>query len=217
VSIIDAGWPKDYERVVASLEQIGRTPADVDSIVLTHAHIDHMGAAEELRTRHGIPVHAHHAEEELARGLRHEGMTTAKLISLLWRPSVLRFAVVALGRGGTSLNPLGEVATFEEGAALDTAGSPVPVHVPGHTSGSAAYHLPDRGVLVTGDALVSIHITTEELGARVMPSDFNHDHAAAVSSLQRLRNLEAGVIAPGHGPVMQTSPARAVEEALSRV
>jgi glyoxylase-like metal-dependent hydrolase (beta-lactamase superfamily II) len=76
--MVDAGWPRDYDRVVASLEQIGHSPESVDSILLTHAHVDHMGAAERMRSAHGIPVRAHQEESELARGLRHEAITTAK-------------------------------------------------------------------------------------------------------------------------------------------
>ncbi|HIE21918.1 MAG TPA: MBL fold metallo-hydrolase, partial [Acidimicrobiia bacterium] len=202
--------------VVASLERIGRAPADVDSILLTHAHVDHMGPAEEFRTRHSISVRAHHAEEDLARGVTKPGLNAAKLLTMAWRPAMLRFVFIALGRGGTSLTPLSEVATFDNGEALDTAGSPVPVHLPGHTAGSTCYLFPARGVLVTGDSLVNVDMFSNEIGARVMPPAFNHDHEAAVRSLDRLEGLQASVIAPGHGPVMQTTPARAVAEALAR-
>ena len=217
ITVIDAGWPRDYERVVASLEQIGHSPASVDSVLLTHAHVDHMGAAEKLRSLHGIPVKTHHEESELARGLRHEAITTATGISQMWRPSVLRFALMSLGRGGTSVTPLTEVETFQDGATLVTPGSPIAIHVPGHTSGSTAYHLEDRGVLITGDALVTTHLYTEEVGARVMPAEFNHDHELAISSIDRLKDFDAGVVLTGHGPPYEGSPKRAVEEAISRL
>jgi len=200
ITVVDAGWPRDYKRVVASLEQIGHSPASVDSVLLTHAHVDHMGAAEELRSLHGIPVKAHHEESELARGLRHEAITTTKVISQMWRPSVLRFALMSLGRGGTSVTPLTEIETFQDGATLVTPGSPIAIHVPGHTSGSTAYHLEDRGVLITGDALVTTHLYTEEVGARVMPAEFNHDHELAVRSIDRLKDFDASVVLTGHGP-----------------
>ena len=112
------------------------------------------------------------------------------------------------------------VAGFEvwmEGEALDTAGSPFPIHVPGHTSGSAAYLLEDRGVLITGDALVTVNLWTERVGARVMPSEFNHDHESAVESLAKLRDLPANLIVTGHGPLYEGTPKQAVEEALSRL
>jgi glyoxylase-like metal-dependent hydrolase (beta-lactamase superfamily II) len=38
VTLIDAAWPKDFDLVARSLALVGRTPADVEVILLTHAH-----------------------------------------------------------------------------------------------------------------------------------------------------------------------------------
>ncbi|MGZ5371356.1 MBL fold metallo-hydrolase, partial [Aeromicrobium sp.] len=45
VTLVDTGFPGDKERVIASLGKLGRSPADVDAVVLTHAHPDHIGSA----------------------------------------------------------------------------------------------------------------------------------------------------------------------------
>ena len=62
ITLVDAAWPRDYRLVVDSLSQIGATPSQVEAVVLTHAHPDHLGVAERLRAEHGATIHTHRAE-----------------------------------------------------------------------------------------------------------------------------------------------------------
>ena len=59
VTIIDAGVPAYYADLTAELAAMGRAIEDVRALVLTHAHSDHIGFAERLRTEHGVPVIIH--------------------------------------------------------------------------------------------------------------------------------------------------------------
>jgi glyoxylase-like metal-dependent hydrolase (beta-lactamase superfamily II) len=94
------------------------------------------------------------------------------------------------------------------------------VHTPGHTLGHVVFHLPDKGVLITGDALVSGHATSRLRGPQLLPGMFHHERDRAVTSLDVLETLDADVLLPGHGPVHH-GPAgqaarRAREHALRR-
>jgi len=213
VTIVDAGWPKDYNLVVESLSLIGHSPASVSGILLTHGHVDHIGCAEEMRVKHEIDSRIHEIDAPLARGETHEGMKSGYLIARLWKPDVFRFGMLGIGRGALFPKSLTEVETFTEDGPLDLPGSPVSLHTPGHTSGHCSYHLPDRGVLITGDALVSMELWSERVEARLMPEEFNFDHARALGSLDRLESLDADLILTGHGPPYRGSPAAAVREA----
>ena len=54
--LLDAGYPQTKHLLFASLIHLGFNPADVRWIILTHAHTDHFGAANEFRNLYGTKV-----------------------------------------------------------------------------------------------------------------------------------------------------------------
>ncbi|MEQ6899802.1 MBL fold metallo-hydrolase [Nocardioides sp. YIM 152588] len=214
VTLVDTGYPGDRERVIASLEKVGRSPADVAAVILTHAHPDHLGSAEYFRTEVGTPVLVHEREVPNATGTRIEQVSVATLLARVWRPDVAVWMRDIVALKAARVDRLGSVETFAADP-LDLPGRPRPVHTPGHTSGHAAFHLPDRGALLVGDALMTEHALARTPGPQLLPSFFNHDGEAALASLETLSRLEADVLVPGHGPAFQGSPGDAVAAALA--
>jgi len=211
VTMIDSGYPKDRDLVDASVARIGRSLADVHALVLTHGHVDHKGSAERLRRDHEVPVHCHTDEAPIARGEIKQQISLWELRKA-WRPYVFRFAISAMRSGGLAPEHVSTVATFGDGETIEVPGHPIAVFTPGHTQGHCALHLPDRGVLITGDALVTIDLwNPNRLGPQVIRREFNHDHQQAIRSLDRLVDLEADTLVPGHGELWRGSPALAVE------
>ncbi|MEN8234650.1 MAG: MBL fold metallo-hydrolase [Actinomycetota bacterium] len=216
LTLVDAAWPKNYSHVVESLRQIGATPDNVEAVVLTHAHPDHIGVAERLRSEHGAAVHTHRDEVDHALGKRHERIRTIDIVLRMWRPSTFAFAMDSIKLGGSHPKPVPTVEAFDD-APLDVPGRPVPVPTPGHTSGHSSLHLPNHGVVVTGDALVNHNVLTNRPGPRLMPRIFSHDWEQAAESLDRLAALDADLLLPGHGELLRMTPADAAAQAKQRL
>ena len=105
------------------------------------------------------------------------------------------------------------VETFQDAQRLDLPGNPVAVHTPGHTEGHTMFHCPDRGLLFTGDGLITMDLIGPGLGPQMIEERFNLDHELAVSSLDRIVDLEAEVLLPGHGEPWRGGPREAVAQA----
>ncbi|MCX5000033.1 MBL fold metallo-hydrolase [Streptomyces longwoodensis] len=224
VTLIDTGYPGDRGLLLESLAAVGSSPVAVAAVLITHAHTDHLGSAEYLRAAHGTPVLLHEAEVPHARRDFLHQVSVGTVLRNGWRPGVLPWAVHAIRSGGTAHVPVTEPAPFpsdgphDPSGALDLPGRPVPVHTPGHTLGHCAYHLPEAGVVVSGDALVSGHPTSRVRGPQLLPDMFHHERERSVASLAVFEDLDADVLLPGHGPVhrgpVRDAALRARERAL---
>ena len=193
ITLIDAGLPGHWREFVAELATIGKTPADVRGVVLTHGDSDHIGIAERLRREYDVPVYVHEADAARAKGAKPPptGPDAKKLAP------ILGFAWYALRRGGARIRHLTEVVTVRDGETLELPGSPRVIGMPGHSPGSIAVQVPAVGALFVGDALTTRNVLTGATGAQSAP--FTDNPREALSSLAHLEGIEAGWVLPGHG------------------
>jgi glyoxylase-like metal-dependent hydrolase (beta-lactamase superfamily II) len=194
VTIVDAGLPGQYDELEPELASMGRSLAEVRAILLTHGDTDHIGFAERLRREHGVPVLVHELDAPRARGEVKKEIKWGKVRV----GSLMKFLWYSGRRGGMSITPVSEVGTFGDGEPLDLPGSPVVVHIPGHTPGSVAFHVPSVDAVFVGDAMTTGHVLTGVLGPQ--PAPFTLDPEQARASLSRLEGLGATWVLPGHGP-----------------
>ncbi|MFE2462216.1 MBL fold metallo-hydrolase [Streptomyces sp. NPDC059402] len=201
VTLVDTGYPGDRRALLDSLAAVGSSPEAVAAVLITHAHNDHLGSAEYLRATHGTPVLLHEAEVPHARRDYLQQVSVGTVLRNAWRPGVLPWMRHVLRTGGTEQHPVTAPAAFPADGALDLPGRPVPVHTPGHTDGHCVYHLPDAGVVISGDALVSGHAISRIEGPQLLPDLFHHDRTRAIASLDVVAGLEGDLLLPGHGPL----------------
>ncbi len=207
--LVDAGAPADWKVLVATVSGLGRTLEELEAVVLTHAHSDHTGFAEQARTTAGAHVLVHRADEEAARTGK-TAKNDGKVVSYLLRVEFYRTLFSLLRRGAGKIVPILEVSTFDDGETLDLPAGPRVVHAPGHTDGSCAVFLESRKVLLTGDVLVTRNPLTGRVGPQIMPAGLNHSSPQALASLDALEKVPADLLLPGHGEPWRQGAAHAV-------
>ena len=174
------------------LERLGVSPGALRAIVISHAHLDHLGGAMDVPA---VPIWTPQEEVDFAAKMRDRGTTHI----------APRYADALASRGV----PLHFVAKpyelFSEQADLFGDGSVVVVRLPGHTPGSVGTFVnlsPDRRLFHVGDSVNELAQVHENLGKRRLMSITDVDGAGAnatVGQIQRVWREVPGVeIIPAH-------------------
>jgi glyoxylase-like metal-dependent hydrolase (beta-lactamase superfamily II) len=210
VTVVDAGLATYRPQLEEGLRLLGRKPADVAAVVLTHPHGDHVGVAEALRTELGVPVYVHAEDADLAPRRTPFGKTETSLVPYLRYPAAWRLLAHFL-RGGAP-QKVGEPTTFGADVTLDVPGRPLAIHTPGHTPGHVVFHFADRGVLFLGDLICTLNPLTGRRGPQLLPRPLNRSTAWMLESLSKIEHVD-GVLHFGHGEAWTGGAAAAVERA----
>jgi glyoxylase-like metal-dependent hydrolase (beta-lactamase superfamily II) len=213
VTVVDAGGSRELGLLLTGLGTLGLDLDAIEAVLLTHAHTDHIGFAAEVAAA-GIPVKVHEDEAAFAREPT-AGTQVATGDLPMWRPPVILFLAEMVRAGAHRVRPVSGVETVRDADVLDLPGRLRVVATPGHTAGHAAYLLPDRRVLFSGDALVTLDLITGATGPRLLPGMFHRDALQARGSLSRLAALDARLLLPGHGAPWHGPIAEAVRSALA--
>lgn len=201
LAAIDAGLPPDFETLGRVVRNLGRTMDDLEAVVITHAHIDHTGFAEQARVETGATVYVPTGERELASHQLRAAKSERNPGLYVLRHAATRQLFTTIGRaGGFRSRPIREYTTYDDGEVLTSVpGQPVAVGTPGHTFGHTALFLAERGVLFTGDALVTHNPYTGSTGPQLVARAATADSERALRSLDRISETGADTLLPGHG------------------
>ena len=166
--VIDPG--DDIPRI---LERINAHKLTLKQIIVTHAHIDHVGGALRLKRLTGAPIL-----------LNERDLPLLKMMDMQagW-----------LGIAPPEVAP--PDASLEDGLVVGLANHPAQVlHTPGHTEGSVCLYLPAEKLLLAGDTLFA-----GSIGRTDLPGGNSRKIIESINNRITTLPPETEVI-PGHGP-----------------
>jgi glyoxylase-like metal-dependent hydrolase (beta-lactamase superfamily II) len=192
VTIIDTGFRASAPKIIDFVRSLGRSPAEISLIIITHNHFDHVGGLSELKKLTRASVAAHKADIYDVNGRLPYPQFVQKTLHV--RPfSALR---PFLGIGPRDVD-----IRLNEGEMLPPLGGLKVIHTPGHTPGSICLLSPQHKLLIVGDVLLR-HGTT----IRFPHKSASTDLPQAIESAKGLAELDFDIICFGHGrPLMENA------------
>jgi glyoxylase-like metal-dependent hydrolase (beta-lactamase superfamily II) len=197
LTLIDTGLPGSYAGIMDFVHRIGRSVGDIGSIIITHNHIDHIGAVQDLRRFTDVRVFMHKA------GLAQSGTDPSYREGLR---RVLRIPFLHRVRRHFVLEPADVDVQLEGGEILKPLGGLRVVPTPGHTPGSICLYAPEQKLLFVGDALQRRRKKLR-LPAKMVSTDMEE----AIASVKKIAELDLEIICFGHGqPLFEDAHGRLV-------
>ncbi|RLL45108.1 MBL fold metallo-hydrolase [Oceanobacillus piezotolerans] len=206
IILVDAGWnhKTNWQALLDKLDQYGWTIKDIDAIVLTHNHIDHVGLINQIIALNDVPIYAQeHAIPRLKRDPAFFNMRVEFYTRL--------YEEMGCGKEGErQINLLLEKMRLNEGMGIHTDIKKIEafhtiaeiIHTPGHSPDQIAILYNQRQDALVGDLLIQ-HISSNALvepdpnGER-LPTLLQH-----YDSLQRIREIPIKRAFSGHGKIIE--------------
>jgi glyoxylase-like metal-dependent hydrolase (beta-lactamase superfamily II) len=198
LTIVDAGVPTSWRSFLEALTTLGRRPADVQALVLTHAHFDHLGFAERAREELGIPVYVHENDVPLTRHPLQYSHERARSYYFATQVQALPMVASFIRNRAFWPPPVREVRRYADGP-LDVPGTPSVLFTPGHTLGHCALHFPERDAVIAGDALVTLDPYTAQTGPKLVARAATADTERNLATLGAIADTGASTVLTGHG------------------
>jgi hydroxyacylglutathione hydrolase len=186
IILVDVGLSSNYPHLLTCLKHVGITPDKIDMVVLSHEHLDHIGAAYHFEGRTYIAAHRLAANKIM---LRDDFSMLRKMFN---EPNV----------------PINIDIWLEEGNVIDLGNFRLNVlYTPGHTSACMTLFDSEKGLLFAADTLMPGGVMGGVFGSGSI--------ADYIQSLEKLKGLNSKILLSGHGRLSDT-PQEDVRIAIQR-
>ena len=193
ICLIDAGVSTTSSLLQDYLKKLGRSPKEISSVLLTHAHPDHIGGCLPLKQNSPTSFGAHDADKPWIEDVEKQNRE---------RPIPNFFEIVA---GPVPVNRKlkgGDTFLWDKGKTLTV------LETPGHSPGSISLFFEEEGALFTGDAIPA---------AGTLP--IYVDPQASIESIRKLQSVRGvkHLFSSWHEPISGDQIASTMEEGIQYI
>jgi glyoxylase-like metal-dependent hydrolase (beta-lactamase superfamily II) len=207
--LIDTSVVGSLKILEPHLKRAGFQLQDISHILITHAHIDHVGGLAEIQAATKAEVWVHEIDAPFVRAGKPPPYTEFSSLSLQDK-LIGNFIMMFVGKEQPAAPVQRELKSGErldelwEGLGL--------VHLPGHSPGHSGFYFSKERVLVGGD--VMMHLTpwlTRPVAA------FTEDVKQADESILKVASMKVATLAVGHGEPFVGNAANAIQKLTAKI
>ncbi len=208
LTLLDTGpnSGKALDELEGQLAQHGRRIEDLELVIISHQHIDHLGLIEIVAKRSGADVAAIDVSAERLRNFNEDAELDDEWAgALMLRYGIPEDVVTALRAVSASFRAWGARADITrplaDGEEVELRDRMLEVqHRPGHSPSDTVFWDSDREILLAADHLIA-HISSNPLMARALDGSAERPPALVqyIASMRLTRELPARIVLPGHG------------------
>jgi len=204
--LIDTGMPNDAQAISAALKSLGHSVEDISHILITHAHLDHIGSLAALKKPGSAQVIAGVRDTAYIQGQKktwimgREGFGGKLFKAVLFFMETFSF----------HYQPTQVDIPCHGGEILDCFGGIQVVATPGHSPGSLSFYSRQKGLVFVGDAL-------NGTGGFALPMRFGcANYKEALRSVEQLSRLDFDICLLGHGAPVKGNASGLMRELVQK-
>lgn len=200
--LIDTGVTASGSKIRRMAKQLFGDTSKPSFILLTHGHFDHVGAVSGLAEEWQVPVYAHFLELPYLTGKSAYPPADPTVGGGL-------MTLISFMYPNNPINIWNHINVLPEDGSVPGLPEWKYYHTPGHAPGHVSFFRESDGVLIAGDAFVTVKnesaiaviLQTKKLSGP--PKYFTYDWPQSRQSLKILMKLEPEIVATGHGQPME--------------